>query len=115
MSASDSIDALLTDHATTISVAYQKVNDLSAGRERWRLSIPAQPESDPDLVIGRALRIADRQLRALEKAIKALSQFAREHGRNPHQYGQADTCPCDCCWTERALAEVRVTLSGEGK
>jgi len=100
--------------------AHAKVSTLCEGREKWTMCIPAQPDSDPDLVIGAALLavrtvcdIATRRGRALEVAIAALSEFTREHDRKPHQYGQADTCPCDCCWTERKLAEVRAILEGK--
>ena len=40
--------------------AWQIVNDLCAGKKRWVMSVPAEPDRDPDLVIGAALDILRR-------------------------------------------------------
>lgn len=42
-----------------VAAAHDKVAALCDGRERWRMSIPAEPERDADLVISRALAHAD--------------------------------------------------------
>jgi hypothetical protein len=41
-----------------IDKAMQIVDDLCQGRTRWVMNVPALPDSDPDLVISEALRLA---------------------------------------------------------
>jgi len=45
-----------------IAAAHAMVSDLCTGKRKWIMSIPAQMDYDPDLVIGQALRDADRML-----------------------------------------------------
>ncbi len=43
-----------------IQKAQDMVHRMCAGKQKWVMSIPAQPERDPDLVIYRALTAARR-------------------------------------------------------
>lgn len=45
-----------------LEVAHQMVSDLDHQKREWIMSIPARPNYDPDLVIGKALRLASRFL-----------------------------------------------------
>lgn len=45
-----------------IDKAHKYVVELSKGERRWDMNIPARPDEDPDLVIGKALREARKVL-----------------------------------------------------
>lgn len=49
-----------------ITKAKQKLSDLCHGRERWHMSIPADPENDPDIVIMEGLHKAELALAAID-------------------------------------------------
>jgi hypothetical protein len=53
-----------------IDKALLKVSALCSGSDRWIMSIPAQPESDPDIVIFKALHEA-RKIITHENGLKA--------------------------------------------
>jgi hypothetical protein len=61
MSEKDAVDA-------AVEKAHGIISDLCHGRINWRMSIPAQPDSDPDLVIGEALRLQAARLSDVEAA-----------------------------------------------
>ena len=48
-----------------IESAHEMVCDLCTGKKRWVMSIPAQPDRDPDLVIGLALQNAAQFIRSI--------------------------------------------------
>lgn len=72
-----------------VDKAHATVTDLCERRIGWRMSIPAQPETDPDLVIARALRVADVALSALkvltEAHIRYFSPDAYLGGMHPKE------------------------------
>lgn len=41
-----------------LASAEKTVDDLCQGRLRWEMRVPAEPDHDPDLIIGQALRLA---------------------------------------------------------
>lgn len=72
-----------------IDKAWDTVSALCAGRMRWEMRVPAEPDHDPDLVIGDALR----QARAL-LAAQANAEYSLGH-----------PFTCEWCageWYERA-------------
>jgi hypothetical protein len=55
-----------------IAAADKMVSDLCDGSRRWLMSIPARPDDDPDLVIGRALHEASKEITQLRAEITQL-------------------------------------------
>ncbi len=55
-----------------IEKAHNVVSDLCKGKAEWRMSVPAKPDSDPDLVIGAALRAAKIDISAAIPAMAAM-------------------------------------------
>lgn len=53
----------------SIEKAHQMINDLCHQRRSWVMSIPARPDYDPDLVIGKALRDAEELIKQLEREL----------------------------------------------
>lgn len=51
-----------------LEAAHQMVSDLCHRKREWIMSIPARPDYDPDLIIGQALRDADRLLECLTES-----------------------------------------------
>lgn len=49
-----------------ITKAKSKISDLCHGREQWHMSIPADPENDPDIVIMDGLHKAEVALSAID-------------------------------------------------
>lgn len=49
------LDAIRED----LNQASSTLTRLCNGQERWRMSIPAQPDGDPDLILARGLKAAD--------------------------------------------------------
>jgi hypothetical protein len=67
-----------SDVFARIECAQQVVTDLCEGRRSWVMGIPARPDYDPDLVIGRALDDAQKALRAAgARAAHAEAEAAR--------------------------------------
>jgi hypothetical protein len=56
--------AVLTNEEVIAKIdkALETVFDLCSGKQRWVMSVPAQPDRDPDLVISEALRAAREAL-----------------------------------------------------
>ena len=67
----DDRDKALAQTKARIKAAEQMVYDLCNGKRRWIMSVPAQPESDPDLVIAMALRESEAAISALEAELQA--------------------------------------------
>jgi hypothetical protein len=65
-----------------IEQARQVVNALSEGTLRWTMSVPARPDSDPDLVIAGALQSALEVISALSSAETA-EPIAEVRSHNP--------------------------------
>ena len=51
---------------------------------------------------------------ALKVMAEALAALARPHETREHKYGD-ESCPCDCCWTSRALVSAAEALQGKGE
>jgi hypothetical protein len=51
-----------------IDAAHKMVSDLCHRKREWIMSIPARFDYDPDLIIGQALRDADKMLLMLQSA-----------------------------------------------
>lgn len=66
--------------------AHQMVNDLCRGRREWIMSIPAQPDYDPDLVIDNSLRDIPPLLEWYRRA----NQVAEAADRYLNGYDSAD-------------------------
>lgn len=108
--------------------AEQIVNDLCHGRRRWTMSVPARPDSDPDLIIGDvlhqvpalldALAAAEERAAALEAALAGLvtdtSDFVATYHNNRHtQYGPGDWTACNlglCGMVQRAIVRADTAL-----
>jgi hypothetical protein len=78
----------------------------SAGAREWLMSIPAQPDYDPDLVIGRSLNDNDHLLAYIERLERAAMFFGQTdligYDVFPNLYG------CDVCHgSGKTPAEVR--------
>lgn len=56
-----------------IAKALLVVAQLCDGTKRWTMSVPARPDSDPDLVLSDALREADTLLRTQHAEIERLN------------------------------------------
>ncbi len=56
-----------------LEAAHKMVSDLCSGKREWIMSIPAQPDYDPDLVIGLALRDADKMVKRIEQLERAIT------------------------------------------
>lgn len=52
----------------SLEKAHDMVSDLCDGKRKWMMSIPAQPDHDPDLVIGLALHKAIAYIQENERA-----------------------------------------------
>lgn len=61
-----------TKSPEVIQKAHDMVSAICDGRRDWIMSIPARPDSDPDLVIGTALSVADNLYAALETLVEKL-------------------------------------------
>lgn len=82
--------AQVTDERPTaigkIDKALQVVADLCDGKQRWTMRIPAEPDSDPDLVIAgalasaRALLAAQPEQQAKANELTRATQAAFNHG-----------------------------------
>mgnify|MGYP001614581994 CR=1 FL=1 len=53
-----------------IKLAHEKVSALCHGDERWTMRVPADESYDHDLIIGAALRDADKLLVAVRSLLK---------------------------------------------
>ena len=62
MSETETQDALVA-----INRAYEVITALCNGKMGWRMSVPAEPDSDPDLVISHALHLAEDRILKLER------------------------------------------------
>ena len=69
------------DALAAIKQANEVVSALCNGKMGWRMSVPAEPDSDPDLVISRALHLAEERIRNLERRFDIAATDDR-------------TCPC---------------------
>lgn len=65
---------------SALAKAHAVVNDLCQGKRRWTMSVPAQPDSDPDLVISGALQLAMQELDRL-RADNAVQSRLADHWR----------------------------------
>ena len=54
-----------------LNAAQKMVSDLCHGKREWIMSIPARPDYDPDLVIGKALRDGQRLLRLYKEELES--------------------------------------------
>lgn len=61
-----------------IAKALLVVAQLCDGTKRWTMSVPARPDSDPDLVLSDALRDAAALLRTQHAAIERKDALLRE-------------------------------------
>ena len=61
-----------------IDRARQEVRDLSDGEREWRMSIPARPADDSDLVLTDTINDADRLLDVLELLDRRAEEQARQ-------------------------------------
>jgi hypothetical protein len=52
-----------------LAAANAEVHALCSGKRRWTMSIPAEVDRDSDLVIGRALNEAEREIDRLTAAL----------------------------------------------
>ena len=115
MVSSKSVPAKKLEALAAIDKAMKVVGELCTGEQRWRMSIPAEPESDPDLIIADALGKAHDlvaeaweegkpQTRAEQKASDALMSddeyelrkfiaFAHQDGKC-HIYGDDGELQC---------------------
>ena len=59
----------------TMRRAHEKLNALCSGTERWHMSVPAQLDRDPDLVIGEALFTGDHAITEVERLRDVLEQI----------------------------------------
>lgn len=73
-----------------IEVAYKMVTDLCDGKREWNMSIPAQENYDPDLVIGKALMEAKKYI--LESQENTQSGEAHEGEIDPTTHFICDSC-----------------------
>lgn len=51
--------------------AHIVVDELCDGKRDWVMGIPANPERDPDLIIGAALHAGEQAFYALDRILKA--------------------------------------------
>lgn len=78
---------LIEQFKNDIGAAQQKLSKLCSGEERWVMHIPAQPDYDHDLVIGLALRDADRMLEMLEGTSNGAAMIFEERTRQLFEEG----------------------------
>lgn len=57
-----------------IDKAHKVVCDLCSGKREWIMSIPAQPDDDPDLIIGESLRKARAEIISLRSRVEELEK-----------------------------------------
>ena len=57
----------IQDAQATMDRAHRMLSALCKGEERWHMSIPAQLDRDPDLVLGEALVTGDRAIKEVER------------------------------------------------
>jgi len=57
-----------------IDKAHDVVTELCSGKRQWEMRIPAQPDDDPDLVIGAALRASRVEILTLRASVKELEE-----------------------------------------
>ena len=55
----DALDVIEEAHCMVVSLCKPRG---SPGSREWIMTIPARPDYDPDLVIGRALRVARQEI-----------------------------------------------------
>ena len=68
--------AKIREAREAIEKARAKVEKLCDGKEHWRMSVPARPNDDPDLVISDALFKADEALALLDAEDKPIPEPA---------------------------------------
>lgn len=68
-----------------IDRAHKLIGDLCMGRQKWKMSIPADEERDSDLILSAALTDADRLIVRIEDLERGL-RLLRQH-----------TAGCDRC------------------
>ena len=56
--------------------AREVIHDLCEGRTKWTMSIPANEETDSDLVLDKALTLGSRAVNMLGLALPYLEDFA---------------------------------------
>jgi len=69
------------------------VNDLCQGTIKWRMSVPAQPDSDPDIVIADALNTAKQE----NARLRELLWFNHGHPDTAPLYGDDGERQCAAC------------------
>lgn len=57
----------MADELKRYEAAMQMISDLCNGRRKWLMSIPAQPNSDPDLVIAASLADVPKLVAEIER------------------------------------------------
>lgn len=57
-----------------LDAAWETVSALCSGRMRWTMSVPAEPDRDPDLVIGHALTLAKQYVNASRDPLGLLKE-----------------------------------------
>ena len=55
--------------------AREVIHDLCEGRTKWTMSIPANEDSDSDLVLDKALTLGSRAANLLNQALPYLEEF----------------------------------------
>ena len=97
-----------------IERAFQMVSSLCLGRKRWVMSIPPQPDEDPDFVIGDGLiagRDALKALAASEARVKKLEEALKETVDTLADMHEGDECRdsggtgCLACLAQEYLNE----------
>ena len=77
------------DVLAAIKRANEVVSALCDGRARWTMSVPAEPDSDPDLVISRALHLAEKRISELERIADQAWMCAELDKHNDTPWGEA--------------------------
>lgn len=73
-----------------LEAAHKMVSALCHGERRWIMSVPAQPDYDPDLVIGQALGDADKILQLLVESnelLRSAHSIAERAGKDTNWDG----------------------------
>ncbi len=92
--------------------AHKEVGEIALhGENRWRMSIPAEPSRDSDLIIAGSLQDVPALIRALREAYAEIERLRQEQAEHHNAPGVG----CAIC---RAIAEddsgdIYDTLTGE--
>ena len=76
-----------------IEAAHKMVSELCSGKKKWIMSIPVQPDEDPDIVIGDGLRAGGLAIKTaceLQARVAELEGYIDEHNNRVGALPAAD-------------------------